>query len=83
VKCNVCIRLSGIADEIAPCEDMSRGGFSFRSARQYSVETMIEAAVPFTPGASIFVPAQIANVAPLPGAKLFRYGVAYLKSARR
>lgn len=83
VKYNACIRVSGWAEEVVPCEDMSRGGFSFHSKRQYSVETMIEAAVPYTPGGvSIFVPAQIANAAPLRDS-LFRYGVAYIRSPRK
>ena len=82
VKFNACIRTSGSGEEIVPCEDMSRGGFSFHSERQYSVETMIEAAVPYEPGMSIFVPAQIANVSELQGARLFRYGVAYVRSPK-
>jgi hypothetical protein len=84
VKFNACIRASGSSEEIVPCEDMSRGGFCFHSSRQYSVEAMIEAAVPYTPGGtSIFVPAQIANVRPLQNGKLYRYGVAYVRSARK
>jgi len=83
VKCNACIRTMGSPDEITVCEDMSRGGFSFQSKRQYSVEAMIEAAVPYTPGATtIFVSAQIANVRELQKGKLFRYGVAYVRGAR-
>ena len=83
VKYNACIRVSGWAEEVVPCEDMSRGGFSFNSKRQYSVETMIEAAVPYTPnGASIFVRAQIANTATLRDG-LFRYGAAYIRSPRK
>jgi hypothetical protein len=84
VRFSACIRASGCADEVAPCEDMSRGGFSFHSKRQYSVETMIEAAVPYTPGSlSIFVPAQIANVCELQSGKLFRYGVAYIRAPKK
>ena len=82
VKFNACIRTSGWGEEIVPCEDMSRGGFSFRSKRQHSVGTMIEAAVPYEPGTSIFVPAQIANVSKLQGGELFRYGVAYIRSPK-
>ncbi|MGH9572361.1 MAG: PilZ domain-containing protein [Candidatus Acidiferrales bacterium] len=82
VKFNACIRISGWGEEIVPCEDMSRGGFSFRSKRQYSAEAMIEAAVPYEPGMSIFVSAQIANVFELPGGKVFRYGVAYIRSPK-
>lgn len=84
VKCNACIRVLGWAEEIVPCEDMSRGGFSFRSEREYSVETMMEAAVPYTAGGmSIFVPAQIANMRELAGGKVFRYGVAYIRAGKR
>jgi hypothetical protein len=82
-NCNACIRIVGSADEIVPCADMSRGGFSFHSSRQYSEETMIEAAVPYTPSTSIFVPAQIANVRELQKGKLFRYGVAYLRGSKK
>ncbi|HTZ76091.1 MAG TPA: PilZ domain-containing protein [Candidatus Aquilonibacter sp.] len=84
VKFNACIRVSGRSDDVAPCEDMSRGGFSFHSSREYSVETLIEAAVPYTPGGmSIFVPAQIANVTRLQNGRLFRYGVAYIRSPKK
>lgn len=82
VKYNACIRVSGWGEEVVPCEDVSRGGFCFHSKRQYSVETMIEAAVPYMPGGvSIFVPAQIANAAALQGGP-FRYGAAYIRSPR-
>jgi hypothetical protein len=83
VKYNACIRVSGWGEEVVPCEDMSRGGFCFQSNRQYSIETMIEAAVPYTlGGVSIFVAAQIANAATLQDG-LFRYGVAYIRSPRK
>lgn len=82
VKFDACVRASGIAEEIVPCQDMSRGGFCFLSSRRYSIETMIEAAVPYTPGMSIFVAAQIVNAREL-HAGLFRYGVAYIRSVRK
>ena len=84
VRFSACIRSSGASEEVVECEDMSRGGFSFRSGREYSVEAMIEAAVPYSPGGgSIFVPAQIANVRELQKGKLFRYGAAYLASSKK
>jgi hypothetical protein len=86
VNFNACIRVtgSGSPEEVVPCQDMSRGGFCFHSARLYAVETAIDAAVPYMPGgSSIFVPARIANVASLQAGKLFRYGVAYVKAPKR
>ena len=82
VKFDACIRASGIPDETVPCQDMSRGGFCFHSSRKYSLETTIDAAVPYTPGMSIFVPAQIVNARELqPG--LFRYGAAYIRTPKK
>lgn len=84
LKCSACIRCSGASEDVVECEDMSRGGFGFRSSRQYPEETMIEVAIPYTPGGtSIFVPARIANVRELQPGKLFRYGAAYLSSGKK
>lgn len=82
-NCSACIRIPGSSDEVVTCGDMSRRGFSFHSSRQYPEETMIEAAVPYTPSTCIFVPAQIANVRELQKGKLFRYGVAYLRAPKK
>src|SRR6266516_3196017 len=52
-----CIRRRGFQEEIAVCEDLSKGGISFRSRNQYPEGTRAEVAVPFTPGTgAIFVP---------------------------
>lgn len=84
VRYNACIRAKGIAEEVVPCEDMSRGGFSFHSPRTYPVDTPVDAAVPYVPGgSSIFVPARIANIESLQSGKIYRYGVAYVKSGKR
>jgi hypothetical protein len=83
VKFSACIRCSGASEEIVACEDMSRGGFSFRSSREYPEETLIEVALPYTPGqVAIFVPAQIGNVRKLQGGKTHRYGAAYIRSSK-
>jgi hypothetical protein len=75
-----CIRRRGFQEEVAVCEDLSKGGIAFRSRNQYPEGTRIEVAVPFTPGAgAIFVPIRIVFSQPIPSAGLFRHGAAYIK----
>jgi PilZ domain len=75
-----CIRRRGFQEEVAVCEDLSKGGISFRSRNEYPQGTRLEVAVPFTPGAgAIFVPIRIVFSQPIPSAGLFRHGAAYLK----
>ncbi|MBZ5540519.1 MAG: PilZ domain-containing protein [Acidobacteriia bacterium] len=75
-----CIRRRGFQEEIAVCEDLSRGGLAFRSRNQYAEGTRLEIAVPFTPGNSaIFVPIRIVSSRLIPAAGLYRHGAAYLK----
>jgi len=51
---------AGDSGRSAVCEDLSKGGLSFRSRNQYPEGTRAEVAVPFTPGAgAIFVPIRI------------------------
>lgn len=76
-----CIRRRGFQEEVAVCEDLSKGGIAFRSRNQYPEGTRAEVAVPFTPGAgAIFVPIRIVFSQAIPSAGLFRHGAAYLKS---
>src|SRR5271168_3388676 len=75
-----CIRRRGFQEEIAVCEDLSKGGISFRSRNEYAEGTRVEVAVPFTPGSSaIFVPIRIVFSQPIVSAGLFRHGAAYIK----
>jgi hypothetical protein len=75
-----CIRRRGFQEEVAVCEDLSKGGISFRSRNQYLAGTRVEVAVPFTPGSSaIFVPIRIVSSQPIPAAGLFRHGAAYVR----
>jgi len=75
-----CIRRRGFQEEVAVCEDLSKGGISFRSRNQYPEGTRLEVAVPYTPGAgAIFVPIRIVFSQPLAHAGLFRHGAAYLR----
>lgn len=77
-----CIRRRGFQEEIAVCEDLSKGGLSFRSRNQYPEGTRVEVAVPFTPGTgAIFVPIRIVFSQAIPAAGLYRHGAAYIKPA--
>jgi len=74
-----CIRRRGFQEEVALCEDLSKGGISFRSRNHYPEGSRLEVAVPYTPGAgAIFVPIRIVFSQPI-AAGLFRHGAAYLR----
>ena len=74
-----CIRHKGFSEEVAVCEDLSRGGMSFRSRNQYPEGSRVEVAVPFTPGSgNIFVPVRIVFTQQIPAAGLYRHGAAYI-----
>jgi len=75
-----CIRRRGFAEEVVVCEDLSKGGLSFRSRNQYAEGSRVEVAVPFTPGTgAIFVPIRIVFSQAIPTAGLYRHGAAYIK----
>jgi hypothetical protein len=77
-----CIRRRGFQEEVAVCEDLSKGGLSFRSRNQYPEGSRMEVAVPFTPGsAAIFVPIRVVFSQAIPAAGLYRHGAAYIKIA--
>jgi hypothetical protein len=83
VSYKACIRRSGFPDDVVTCEDMSKGGISFKSRKQYFERTAIEVAVPYSPGANaIFVPAEIAWVTEITKDKLYKCGVAYRITTR-
>jgi hypothetical protein len=75
-----CIRRRGFQEEIAVCEDLSKGGLSFRSRNQYAEGSRVEVAVPYTPGTgAIFVPIRIVFSQAIPTAGLYRHGAAYIR----
>jgi hypothetical protein len=83
VTYKACIRRAGLNEDIVTCEDMSKGGLSFKSRRQYYQGTEIEVAVPYSPGANaIFVPARIAWVVEIVKDKQYKCGVAYRITSR-
>ncbi len=81
VKFNACVRHAELGEEVVVCENVSRGGMCFTSRQRYPEGSLIEVAVPYTPGqANIFTAAQVANVREAPNEELVSYGVAYLYS---
>lgn len=77
------VRYPGRAEDVVQCEDVSRGGLRFKSHRKYFEKALIEVAAPYSPNQPpIFVSAQIVFVQELPEQRLFRYGVAFVKSVR-
>ena len=82
IKSNMpaCIRQPGFDEEVVTCDDISRGGLAFRSAKRYFLGSRIEVANPYAAGAAnIFVPARIVFTQELPKEGLYKYGVCYLK----
>ena len=61
-------RRRGFQEEVAVCEDLSKGGLSFRSRNEYPEGSRVEVAVPFTPGS---------------GAILCRYELCFRRRFRR
>lgn len=79
-KC--CVRSFAHGDDIAMCEDISRGGLCFKSRKRYTEKFKVEVAAPYTAGVpNFFVPAEIVHVKELKEEKSFRCGVAYLKGS--
>jgi len=76
-----CVRYGG-AEEMVTCEDVSRGGVSFRTSKIYQKHALVHVAVPCSKGAgNIFVPARVAHVRQY-GNEYF-VGVAYETSQLR
>ncbi len=81
MKASAYIRRYG-AQEIVECEDVSRGGFRFKSRQAYPVGSMIQAAVLYTKSSGdLFVAGRIAYQQKLDGG-FYRHGVAYVESAK-
>lgn len=78
VHFKACVRTFSFGDDVVSCEDLSRGGFCFKSRRLYSANAHVEVAAPYSPGSqNIFVAARIVYVQELKEEKVFRCGVEY------
>jgi len=81
VKMKACIRHQGFEEEIVEVKDVSRGGLSFVSSKEYIEGSRLEIAVPYSGGkANIFVAALINRSQELPGKGLTKYGAHYIRS---
>jgi PilZ domain len=80
MKAMACIQEAGRADDIVVVVDISRGGVSFRGHRAYEVQSWIQFAVPYTPGAAnIFVSGRIAWRKQL-AEEQYEHGVQYVRT---
>ena len=74
-----CIRQLGFGDELLFTENVSRGGFSFKSPNHYYSGSIVQAAVPYSAtNGNVFVPARIAYSRALPSEGLVQHGAAYI-----
>ena len=81
LKVSVCLHHSKHGQDVVTTENVSRGGFRITSAEDYAVGDVLEAALPYSPGAAnIFTPARIVHKELGIGAKTFAYGIAYVPS---
>lgn len=79
LKVAVCIRHPELGQEIATTENVSRGGFRVKSQSEYAIGAVVEAALPYAPGAAnIFTPARIVHKELGIGARAYLYGMAYI-----
>ena len=80
LKVPVCIRHPQYAGEdLVMTENVSRGGFRFKSRRHYGQDWVLEVALPYSRGsANIFTAAQVVYVGELPAEGLAVYGSAYV-----
>lgn len=80
LKISACIRSARSGEEVVVTENISRGGFCFRSPKQYAEGSFIEVAVPYSRGVgNIFAPAWIEHAEELPAEGVTLYGVSYVR----
>jgi len=79
MRMEVCVRTAEHGDDVVQLDDISRGGFGFRSRARYRKQQRIEAATNYQPGGpNIFVPAKITSAGKAGSDGKARYGAAYV-----
>ena len=80
MKTVACVGQTGPHADIVDVQNVSRGGICFHSSRTYEVDTWVQVAVPYTPGAAnIFVAGRVVRFRKLSNG-LIEYGVEYVRS---
>ena len=73
------VRTSLLGEEVVATENVSRGGFVFKSSRAYTKGMSVEASVPYMPGGvNIYTPARIVRVMDLPQENVKVIAAAYI-----
>ncbi len=79
LRVDVCIHYAQYGEEIAKTVNVSRGGFRFKSRMGYGRGWVIEASLPYSPGAAnIFTPGRIVYTDELTKEGLYVFGVMYI-----
>jgi PilZ domain len=80
LRMTACLRTAEFGEEIVFTEDVSPGGFRFKSPKLYAKGPIIEIAVPYSKkSGSIFVLSQIEWSRPLPSEGMMLYGAWYVQ----
>ncbi len=80
LKMTACIRTASYGDDVVPTENVSKGGFGFKSPNKYPVGMVVEVAVPYSPeAANIFSLGRISGLRALPDQGRYAYGICYLR----
>jgi PilZ domain len=82
VKFFACVVSPELGEDVVTCVDMSKGGVSFRTKKEYAKDLRVTIAVPYAPEAkeapAIFVKGRIANVKAV-GDGMWRVGLEFLR----
>jgi hypothetical protein len=80
LQTKACIRTPIHGEDVVLTGNVSRDGFSFQSSVRYAVDSVVEASVPYSPGAAnIFSPARIKHAEETSGQDTITYGAQYIR----
>jgi len=84
LRMTACLRTAEFGEEVVFTEDVSPGGFRFKSPKLYAKGPIIEIAIPYSKkSGSIFVLSQIEWSRPLPSEGMMLYGALYIQMQGR